>query len=128
DLVWRVGNFALVVVLIERDGFVITLNQSPARSVVASGGEREARVFAERLYGLYEPFAECSLADDEAAIVILHRAGDNFRGRGGVVIHQDDERNRDALIAADGVIALVLRSAAGGANGAGVFFKATCAD
>ena len=128
DLGWMIGNFALVVVLIERDGFVIALNQSAARSVVAGGGEREARVFAERLYGLYEPLTERSLTDDEAAIVILHRAGNNFRGRGGVVIHQDDERNRDALIAADGVIAMVLRSAAVMRNDELIFFKEHVAD
>ncbi len=97
-----IGNLALVVIFVERDGFVIALNKATAGSVVASGGESEAGVFSERLNGLNETFAEGGFADDEAAVMVLNSAGNDFSGGSGIVVDQDDDGNGHALIAADG--------------------------
>ncbi len=84
---------------------VVALDQAAAGGVVTGGGERQAGVFAERRDGLHQTLAESSFADDQAAVVILHGAGDDFCGGGGIVVYQDDQRDGDALIAADGVVA-----------------------
>src|SRR5260221_11964934 len=61
-------------------------------------------------------------------MVVLRRARNYFGGRRGVVIRWDAERDCDAVIATDGVIAMVLRSAAGMRNDELVFFKEHVAD
>src|SRR5260221_13171727 len=61
-------------------------------------------------------------------MVVLRRARNYFGGRRGVVIRWDAERDCDALIATDGVIAMVLRSAAVMRNDELVFFKEHVAD
>src|SRR5580704_6631580 len=100
NLCWMLGNFALVVIFVQRDGFVIALNQAAARRVVTSSGKRQAGVFCERRDGLDQALAESCFTNDQAAIVILHSAGDDLRGGGGVVIHDDHERHGHALVAA----------------------------
>ena len=97
------GDFALVVIGVEGDGFVIALDEASAGSVIASGGESEAGVFRERRDSLHEAFAECGFANDQPAIMVLDSAGDDFRGGGGVVVDEDDEGHVHALIAADSV-------------------------
>ena len=106
-----IGNFALVVIFVKGDGFVIALDEAAAGSVVTRGGESEAGVFREGLDRLHEALAEGGFANDQAAIVILNGAGDDFGGGSGVVVDEDDEGNGHALIAANGVEA-ALRSAA----------------
>jgi len=44
--------------------------------------------------------------------VILHGAGNNFRGRGGIVVHENDERNGVALVAPNALVDMLLGSAA----------------
>ena len=61
--------------------------------------------------GLHQALAEGLLADHQAAIVILNRAGHDFRSRSGAAVHDHHERHLYAAIAAHGVIAPLLRSA-----------------
>ena len=42
---------------------------------------------------LDQPFAETGFADNQAAAVILNRAGHNFRRRGSAAVNQDNERH-----------------------------------
>src|SRR5262249_26662116 len=112
DLRRMIGNLALVVVFVERDGFVIALNQAATGGVVAGRGKRKARIFTERLYSLNEALAERRFADDEAPVVVLHSSRDDFGGRGGVIVHQNEERNGIALVAAYGVIVMLRGGAA----------------
>src|SRR5208283_1522150 len=74
------GDFAFVVIFVERDGFVIALNEASAGRVIAGGGEGEAGVFRERRDGLHETLAESGFANDEATVVILDGAGNDFSG------------------------------------------------
>src|SRR5208283_3019606 len=97
-----IGDLALVVIGVERDGFVIALDEAAAGSVVARGGESEAGVFSEALHGLHEALAESGFANHEAAVVILNGASDDFRGGGGIVVDEDDEGHVQTLIAANG--------------------------
>src|SRR4029077_8564084 len=105
DLVGMIGNFALVVIFIERDRFVVALDKAATRSVVTRGGEREAGVFTERRDGLYQALAESGFADDETAIVVLHGAGDDFGGGSGIAVYENYEWDAVTLIAANGVTA-----------------------
>src|SRR5258708_2218362 len=122
------GDLALVVIFVKGDGFVIALDQAAAGRVVTRGGESQASVFGERLHGLDETFAEGGFADDEASVVVLNGARDDF-GRGcGVVVDQDDDRHVHALIAAHGVEAALWRAAAVIGNDKLTFFKEHVAD
>ena len=60
--------------------------------------------------------------------MVLHGPGNDFRGRGGIVIHQNDERNGDALIAADCVIPMILRRTAVVRNDQLIFLEKHIAD
>ena len=75
-----IGNLALVVIFVERDGFVIALNEAATGSVVASSGESKTGIFGERLNSLNESLAEGGFANDEAAVVILNGARNDFSG------------------------------------------------
>src|SRR5262249_1596370 len=55
-----------------------TLNHAAAGREVAARREREAGAFADLVDRLHERLAERLLADDERAIVILQRAGDDL--------------------------------------------------
>ncbi len=94
------GNFPLVVIFVEGDGFVIALNQAATGSVVTRGSQRETGVFAERGHRLNQALAEGGFADNQTAVVILHRAGNDLRSRSRIIIHQDDERHSVTAIAA----------------------------
>src|SRR6266446_231262 len=112
DLRRMLGNFALVVIFVERDGFVVALNETAAGRVVTRGGKREAGVFAEWRDGLHQALAESGFADDEAAIMVLHGARNDFGGGGGIAVHENYERDVITLIAANGVVAALGGSAA----------------
>src|SRR5260221_8463467 len=123
-----IGNFALVVILVKRDGLVVALNKVAAGRVITRGGESQAGIFGERLPGLHEAFAEGGFADDEAAVVVLNGARNDFRGGGGVVVDQDDDGHVQALIAAHGEEAALWRAAAVIRNDKLTFFKEHVAD
>src|SRR6202011_671698 len=72
----------------------------------------EPSVFAERRDSLHEALAEGSFAYDEAAVVILHGAGDDFRGGRGIIVHKNYQRDGYALIAAHGVVRTIRGAAA----------------
>src|SRR5262249_52044872 len=90
DLRRVIGDLALVVILVERNRLVVALNEAAAGRVVASSRQGKAGVFAERLNGLHEALAESGFAYNQATIVILHGAGDDFCGGGGIVVDEDD--------------------------------------
>src|SRR5262249_36939028 len=107
-----IGHFAFVVVGVERDRFVVTLNQPATWGVVTGGCEREARIFAERLYDLHQSLAKCGFAHDDTAIVVLYRASNNLRGGSRIIVHQQDERLVVAMVAAQSVVAALRRCTA----------------
>ena len=72
-------DVAVVVVVVERHVGIITLDQASARGVVPGCRERQSGVFRERIYRLHKSLAEGGFADDEAAIMILDRAGHDLR-------------------------------------------------
>ena len=86
------GFAAIVVVVVERDIAVVALDEASARGVVVSSGERKPGVFRQRLHRLHQTLAERDFADDQAAVVILNRARNNFCRRGRQAIHQNDNR------------------------------------
>src|SRR5690606_10323869 len=56
-------------------------------------GKRQLQLAViERLNGLYCALAECLAAENQRPMVILHRAGEDLRSRGGQTIHQHGER------------------------------------
>ena len=59
------------------------------------GGQRQAGVFGQRIYGLHQALAERGLAQDQAAVVILQRAGDDLGRRSREVVDQ----HHDGIIA-----------------------------
>ena len=97
----------VVVVVVERNALVVALNQAAGRGVVVVGGEGEAGVFAEVVDGLHQALAEGGFADDQGAVVILQRAGDNLGGRSGVAVDQHDDGEGFAAVAVGGGVVLV---------------------
>src|SRR5467141_4353509 len=95
-----IGHFSFIVVFIERNRLVVPLNQPAARRVVPRGRQRQSSILAQRCHRLHEAFAKRRLAHNQSAIMVLHRAGNNFRRRCRIVVHQDHQRNGHALIAA----------------------------
>ncbi len=67
----------------------------------------EAGVLAEVVDGLHQALAEGGFADDQGAIVILQRAGDDLGGRSGIAIDQHDDRESLAVVAVGGCVDLV---------------------
>src|SRR5580700_6564252 len=67
----RARWLGIVVIVVERNVFVVALDQSAAWRVVTSGGQKKRRVFAERILRLHEALAKARLADNQSAIVIL---------------------------------------------------------
>src|SRR5258707_2480428 len=70
-----IGDLAFVVILIERNRFVVALNQPSARCVVPRGRERQSGVLAQSRDRLYQALADGCLSDDQSRIWLLHRAG-----------------------------------------------------
>src|SRR4029077_21085453 len=122
------GRLGVVVVVVEGDGLVIALNEPPAGSVILRGGEQEGGVFAELVLRLDQGFAKTSFTDDEPAIVVLKRAGDNLRGGGALSIDEDDERHVKLALGARGVIGAVRGGAAAMADDELVFVEETVSE
>ena len=76
-----------------------------------SGGERQSGVFGQRIHGLHQALAERDFADDQAAVVILDCARNNFSCRSGESVHQNDNRIILAAVAMLRDVALLSRSA-----------------
>ena len=76
------------------------------------GCQREAGVLAEVVDRLHQTFAEGGFADDQGAIVILQRAGNNFSGRCCIAIDEHDDRECLAAVAVGRRVVLVRIGAA----------------
>src|SRR5262249_33569159 len=75
------------------DELPLAMNRAAARRIPFARGELEVVAAVERVDGLYEPLAERRRAEDERAIVILERAGDDLGGRRRAAVEEHDERN-----------------------------------
>src|SRR6185503_21288739 len=84
------GEVVVVVTTIR----VITLNQSTRRREVFGNRQQQSRVVIQLERKLYEAFAEGRFTDDERAIVILKRPGDDFSRGSRIAVYQDDDGNR----------------------------------
>ena len=62
--------------------------------------------------GLDEALAEGGFADDQGAVVVLQRAGDDLSGRGGIAVDEDDDGVLRTVFAVGGAIDLVREGAA----------------
>src|SRR6185437_12702958 len=80
-----------VEVVVQRDAFVGPLDQPSAGRVVMGGGQGQAGAIVEPHYGLHQTLAEGRLADDQATVVVLHRAGDDLGRAGRHVVDQDHQ-------------------------------------
>ena len=92
-------------IIVERNIFVVALDQAPAGSVVTRRGEQHSGVFAERELSLHQALTEAGLSNDQAAIVVLNGARHDFRGRGALPVDQHNYGNFQALISTQCVIA-----------------------
>ena len=101
-----------VVVIEERNVGVIALDQAAARRVILRGGQRQAGVFHQRINGLHQAFAECVVAQNPGAVVILQGAGNDLGGAGGIAVHHHHDRIIAAVIAVARRIDMLGRSAA----------------
>src|SRR5262245_17963116 len=85
------------------------LDRAAGRGEVARGGEPQRAVaLPKRDDGLHRSLAERARSDDGRALVILQRAGDDFRRRGRAAVDQDDDRLALGDVAGPGVEALGL--------------------
>src|SRR5580700_2905350 len=99
------GLLRVVVIIVERDVFVITLNQAAAGRVITGSGEQQSRVFAERELGLHQTLAEARFADDQAAVMILYGPRNDFGSGSALPIDEDDDGDFKSLVSAHGVVA-----------------------
>ena len=106
-VVFVVLALAVEVIVVERNVGVVTLNQASARRVVLGRGQRQTGVLRQRINRLHQTFAESSFADDQAAIMILNRAGNNLSRRCGSAVHQHDQRIFLAAVAVRGDVTLL---------------------
>src|SRR5580692_305638 len=74
DLRRMLRHLAFVMIFVERNGFVIALDQPSARCVVTRCGQRKSGVLAERLNRLDQALAKGYFANDQPAVMILHRS------------------------------------------------------
>ena len=65
------------------------MDQAAAGSIVMRRGERKTGIILERINGLNQTFSEGSLTEDPSAVMILQRAGNDFRSRGRSPINQN---------------------------------------
>ena len=93
-----VGQFAVVVAF--DDIHVVALlvplrvrllDAASAGGVVAGHGEAYHRPVGEHEGFLHEPLAERAATHDEPAVLVLDGPGDDFGGRGGIFVHEDDD-------------------------------------
>ena len=78
------------------------------REVARRGQPQRAVAGAERDDGLHRALAERARADHGRALVVLQRAGHDFRGRGRAAVDQHDHRLALGQVAGAGVEALGL--------------------
>ncbi len=71
------------------------------------GGQSQAGVFAEVVDGLYQALAKGGFADDQGAIMVLKRAGNDLRRRSRVSVYQYDDGKVFAVVAVGGGIDLI---------------------
>src|SRR5262249_7040905 len=67
------------------------LDRPATRSVIERGGEGEAGVFVEWEDALDETLAEAIDTEDGGAVVVLHRARDDFRRAGALLVDENGE-------------------------------------
>ena len=79
---------------------------------VAGCGETHLSAVAQGEHALYQAFAEGAAADEGAAVPILHGAGDDFGGRGGAFVDENDEVALAEVSATVGVVVLARGAAA----------------
>ena len=105
------GILVVIEIVVERSVLVIALDQAAARRVIPGRGQRQAGVLAQAGNGLHQALSEALLADHQSAVMILDRAGNDFRGRSRPAIDDHHQGHGDAAIAAHRVIAPLLRRA-----------------
>src|ERR1700687_821341 len=93
--------FARVVIVVQRDLLLITLDEATAWRVVASGRQRQAGIFTQTGDCLNQSLPKAGFADHQTPIMVLNRSGNDFRRRSGKAIDQDDDRYSNALIPVD---------------------------
>ena len=94
-------NFALIVIFVQRNGFVIALNQPSAGCVVTRRSQRKAGIFAERLNGAAPSLCRTSFRQQSSPDHDPARLQKQSPlPRPEFPFHQDDQRRRHALIAA----------------------------
>ena len=84
-------GFAVVVIIELRNLRIVALDQTTARRVPLLRRQRETGILAQRIDRLDKTLAETRFADDQSAIVILQRAGNNFRCAGALRIDQNHQ-------------------------------------
>src|SRR5271165_1812180 len=89
--VGTLGAVAVVVIVVERDVRVVALNQTSAGRVVVRRGQGQAGIFRQRIDGLHQSLAERDFTYDQAAVVILNCARDDFGGGSGQTIDEYDD-------------------------------------
>ena len=89
-----------------RQQLALAMNRASARRVPLAGRDLELVAALERIHRLHESLAERRRSDDERAVVVLQRAGDDLRGRRRAAVEQHDERNVEREMAAGRLAAL----------------------
>src|SRR5690606_10656201 len=72
-------------------GYALSLNGISGGCEITGSGQLDRLVFPQRQHSLNRAFAEAFGADNNAALVILNGAGENFRCRGAAVIDDDNQ-------------------------------------
>src|SRR5664280_1855340 len=100
----------VVVVVVKRDAAVVALDQAAAWGVVLRRSQRQSGVLRQRIHGLHQTFAECSLTGNQAPVMVLNSASDNLRRRSRSAVYQYHQRIIFASVAMGGFVNLLRRS------------------
>ncbi len=103
----RLRAGVVVVVVVERNACVVALDEAARGRVVVIGGQRQAGILAQVVDGLHQALAEGGFADDQRAVVILQRAGDDLSRRSGAAVDQHDDGEGLAVVAVGRGVVLV---------------------
>src|SRR5262249_8628129 len=68
------------------------VNGAPARRMPLAGGQLQVVAALQRVERLHQSLAVARRADDERAVMILQRAGNDLGSRRRTTVYQDDER------------------------------------
>src|SRR6185436_15398140 len=71
----------------------LAMNGTPARRIPLARRHLQEVAAVEGKHRLYESFPEARRSNNECAIVILQRSGDDLRRRRGRSVDENDERN-----------------------------------